>query len=319
MLICVCLRILASSRIPQYDLGRQTPHFLGGSVTHSLSSNGVGSFVGGDTECRRPPYRDGRAACYTLGGGFLSHVVHRGWGWDGHQVLGPGGAALAPWELLHEDLWLNPQATFGLGPTGRSLRAGCRAALGGAGGASGGRHRAIGPMELCHPGLRHGAGGCKDILPGSVTALGCGADWGPSRHRGCQWGSLGDLVIIGCRRVALPWARGGARASWVHVQHRPDGRLDGYRLDPDTPDLGVTGVVHPSICCVLLSRWYLRWVAVVSCICLVFFVSFYSRVPTVIRWMIVLQNSHMIAFCSWLFKLYLIIYLIQIKKNHIFY
>jgi hypothetical protein len=33
MLICVCLRILASSRIPQYDLGRQTPHFLGGSVT----------------------------------------------------------------------------------------------------------------------------------------------------------------------------------------------------------------------------------------------------------------------------------------------
>jgi hypothetical protein len=27
MLICVCLRILASSRIPQYDLGRQTPHF----------------------------------------------------------------------------------------------------------------------------------------------------------------------------------------------------------------------------------------------------------------------------------------------------
>jgi hypothetical protein len=33
MLICVCLRILASSRIPRYDLGRQTPHFLGGSVT----------------------------------------------------------------------------------------------------------------------------------------------------------------------------------------------------------------------------------------------------------------------------------------------
>jgi hypothetical protein len=27
MLICVCLRILASSRIPRYDLGRQTPHF----------------------------------------------------------------------------------------------------------------------------------------------------------------------------------------------------------------------------------------------------------------------------------------------------
>jgi hypothetical protein len=33
MLICVCLRILVSSRIPQYDLGRQTPHFWGGSVT----------------------------------------------------------------------------------------------------------------------------------------------------------------------------------------------------------------------------------------------------------------------------------------------
>jgi hypothetical protein len=33
MLICVCLRILASSIIPRYDLGRQTPHFWGGSVT----------------------------------------------------------------------------------------------------------------------------------------------------------------------------------------------------------------------------------------------------------------------------------------------
>jgi hypothetical protein len=33
MLIRVCLRILASSRIPRYDLGRQTPHFWGGSVT----------------------------------------------------------------------------------------------------------------------------------------------------------------------------------------------------------------------------------------------------------------------------------------------
>jgi hypothetical protein len=28
MLICVCLRILASSRIPRYDLGRQNPSFL---------------------------------------------------------------------------------------------------------------------------------------------------------------------------------------------------------------------------------------------------------------------------------------------------
>jgi hypothetical protein len=33
MLMCVCWRILASSRIPQYDLGRQTPHFCGGSIT----------------------------------------------------------------------------------------------------------------------------------------------------------------------------------------------------------------------------------------------------------------------------------------------
>jgi hypothetical protein len=39
MLICVCLRILASSRIPRYDLGRQTPHFLGGSVTDNLSTH----------------------------------------------------------------------------------------------------------------------------------------------------------------------------------------------------------------------------------------------------------------------------------------
>jgi hypothetical protein len=33
MLKCVCLRILASSRILRYDLGRQIPHFSGGSVT----------------------------------------------------------------------------------------------------------------------------------------------------------------------------------------------------------------------------------------------------------------------------------------------
>jgi hypothetical protein len=38
MLKCVCLRILASSRIPRYDLGRQTPHFWGSSVTAALSS-----------------------------------------------------------------------------------------------------------------------------------------------------------------------------------------------------------------------------------------------------------------------------------------
>jgi hypothetical protein len=29
----LCLCILASSRIPRYDLGRQTPGFQGGSVT----------------------------------------------------------------------------------------------------------------------------------------------------------------------------------------------------------------------------------------------------------------------------------------------
>jgi hypothetical protein len=33
MLSVLCLRILASARILRYDLGRQTPHFCGGSVT----------------------------------------------------------------------------------------------------------------------------------------------------------------------------------------------------------------------------------------------------------------------------------------------
>jgi hypothetical protein len=33
LILCVCLCILASLRIPRYDLRRQTPHFLGGSVT----------------------------------------------------------------------------------------------------------------------------------------------------------------------------------------------------------------------------------------------------------------------------------------------
>jgi hypothetical protein len=41
MLICVCLRILGSSRILQYDLGRQTPHFWGGSVTTKISNRGA--------------------------------------------------------------------------------------------------------------------------------------------------------------------------------------------------------------------------------------------------------------------------------------
>jgi hypothetical protein len=39
MLIRVCLRILASSRIPRYDIGRQTPHFWGGSVTMPMKMN----------------------------------------------------------------------------------------------------------------------------------------------------------------------------------------------------------------------------------------------------------------------------------------
>jgi hypothetical protein len=43
MLMYVCLCILASSRIPRYDLGRQIPHFGGGFVidwgrTHTKAS-----------------------------------------------------------------------------------------------------------------------------------------------------------------------------------------------------------------------------------------------------------------------------------------
>jgi hypothetical protein len=54
MLICVSLRILASLRIPQYDLGRQTPHFWGGSVTDStdLSCHPVRTSVLA-ADCRR--------------------------------------------------------------------------------------------------------------------------------------------------------------------------------------------------------------------------------------------------------------------------
>jgi hypothetical protein len=39
MLICVCLRILASSRIPQYNLGRQTPHFWMNPLEQVFSGN----------------------------------------------------------------------------------------------------------------------------------------------------------------------------------------------------------------------------------------------------------------------------------------
>jgi hypothetical protein len=51
MLIRVCLRILASSGIPRYDLGRQTLHFLGGSVTPIASALLLSStqIVGGGT------------------------------------------------------------------------------------------------------------------------------------------------------------------------------------------------------------------------------------------------------------------------------
>jgi hypothetical protein len=44
MLFVLYLRILASSRIPRYDLGRRTPHFGGGPVTEikpSPISDGV--------------------------------------------------------------------------------------------------------------------------------------------------------------------------------------------------------------------------------------------------------------------------------------
>jgi hypothetical protein len=34
----LCLRILASLRIPRYDLGRRTPHFRGGYVTVGYQS-----------------------------------------------------------------------------------------------------------------------------------------------------------------------------------------------------------------------------------------------------------------------------------------
>jgi hypothetical protein len=39
MLIRVCLRILASSRIPRYDLGRQTPSFLRWFCHNQFNSN----------------------------------------------------------------------------------------------------------------------------------------------------------------------------------------------------------------------------------------------------------------------------------------
>jgi hypothetical protein len=45
MLICVCLRILASSRIPRYDLGRQIPYFWCGSVTRAHWRKGFASGV----------------------------------------------------------------------------------------------------------------------------------------------------------------------------------------------------------------------------------------------------------------------------------
>jgi hypothetical protein len=61
--MCVCLHILASSRIPQYDLGRQIPHFGGGSVTTivwlCLIIKDDGRSRVARTTCDRAPSHDG--------------------------------------------------------------------------------------------------------------------------------------------------------------------------------------------------------------------------------------------------------------------
>jgi hypothetical protein len=59
MLICVCLRILASSRIPRYDLGRQNPSFLRWFChTYSLAKcihyRGIGDTRNGIAKVREP-------------------------------------------------------------------------------------------------------------------------------------------------------------------------------------------------------------------------------------------------------------------------
>jgi hypothetical protein len=53
MLICVCLYILASSRIPRYDLWRQNPYFSGGSITIGYQSK-----IGGKTHMKASKNRN---------------------------------------------------------------------------------------------------------------------------------------------------------------------------------------------------------------------------------------------------------------------
>jgi hypothetical protein len=61
-------------------------------------------------------------------------------------------------------------------------------ALGGVGGALGGRRRAGGLAELYDPGLGPGAGQAhRDILPSHVTVLDCKADRGLFQHLGRHW------------------------------------------------------------------------------------------------------------------------------------
>jgi hypothetical protein len=73
MLICVCLRILASSRIPRYDLGRQISHFLGGSVTAASHRYGA---IGDRTLCV--------GVLYAAGMNFGSHTHYIGAGGGAH-------------------------------------------------------------------------------------------------------------------------------------------------------------------------------------------------------------------------------------------
>jgi hypothetical protein len=51
----LCLCILASSRIPQYDFGRQTPHFLASCVTTEVATLFVAAARGLDDEAQPLP------------------------------------------------------------------------------------------------------------------------------------------------------------------------------------------------------------------------------------------------------------------------
>jgi hypothetical protein len=103
MLICVCLRILASSRIPQYDLGRQTPHFLrwfchsapsGGALTEGMMGWRA---VGGSPRAQR------RAAWLHHGGGAAcSQRVRRSTDSDpASERDSGGGASPGSWSSRH--------------------------------------------------------------------------------------------------------------------------------------------------------------------------------------------------------------------------